>query len=73
MENKKTLINVRKREKNKNLKNVFYIYAYFHCACAETAICELLVIILTPAFDSLTMTPIALQITIFRRFEDVFC
>jgi len=41
------------------------------CACAETAIYELPVKILTSPFDSLT--PISLWGTIFQRFEDVFC
>ena len=46
-------------------------YVYFHCACAETAIYELPVKILTSPFNFLI--PISLWSTIFPWFDDVFC
>jgi len=44
---------------------------YSHFACAETAIYEPPVKILTSAFDFLT--PRSLWRTIFQRFQDIFC
>jgi len=45
-------------------------WLYFYCACTETAIHELSVNILTPAFNS--STPVfCLRKAIFRRLEDI--
>jgi len=50
------------------------ILTIFHCACAETAIYELLVKTMTPAFDSLTPTDIPTDdiLATWRRFLLIF-